>query len=110
MQSLRNIRYVALNNFVIVNRYLFQIADYWVDLVLENWIQLISDRNASHFIRTLTYHLTGLRRKRSGETEKFLTKNALSKKVQVSPAAKESFKRIANMALDYASINGKYYY
>ncbi|VDK61715.1 unnamed protein product [Onchocerca ochengi] len=82
-----------------------EIADYWVDLVLENWIQLISDRNASHFIRTLTYHLTGLRRKRSGETEKFLTKNALSKKVQVSPAAKESFKRIANMALDYASIN-----
>uniref|UniRef100_A0A1I8ECK2 PUM-HD domain-containing protein n=1 Tax=Wuchereria bancrofti TaxID=6293 RepID=A0A1I8ECK2_WUCBA len=76
------------------------IIDHWVDLVVENWIQLISDRSAVHFIRTLTYHLVGLKRKRSQKTS--LTKDVLSKKVQIS---QETFGRIANVALDYASVN-----
>lgn len=80
-----------------------------MDLVLENWIQLISDRNATHFIRTVTYHLVGLRRKRSIEPEKCLTEDVSSKKVQINQAAKEHFGRIASVALDYASVNGKWH-
>ncbi|CAG9538108.1 unnamed protein product [Cercopithifilaria johnstoni] len=82
-----------------------EIIDHWVDLVLENWIQLTSDRNAAHFIRTLIYHLIGTKRKRSGKMEKCLTRDVLSKKIQISQSAKESFGRIASMALDYSSVN-----
>uniref|UniRef100_A0A0R3S3A6 DUF2428 domain-containing protein n=1 Tax=Elaeophora elaphi TaxID=1147741 RepID=A0A0R3S3A6_9BILA len=82
-----------------------EIIDHWVDLVLENWIQLIFDKNATHFIRTLTYHLVGLKRKRLEKTEKYLMKDVLSKKVQINHATKESFGRIASVALDYGSMN-----
>ncbi|KAM3725530.1 Nucleolar protein [Dirofilaria immitis] len=82
-----------------------EIIGHLVDLVLENWIQLISDRNASHFIRTLTYCLIGLKRKRSEEKEKSLTKNVVSEKMQISPATKANFRRIANMALNHTSMN-----
>ncbi|VIO87054.1 Uncharacterized protein BM_BM9652 [Brugia malayi] len=80
-----------------------QIIDHWVDLVVENWVQLISDRSAIHFIRTLTYHLVGLKKKRSQKTS--LTKDVLYKEVEISQAAKETFGKIASVALDYASVN-----
>ncbi|EFO24560.2 hypothetical protein LOAG_03927 [Loa loa] len=82
-----------------------EIIVHWVDLVLENWIQLISDRNATHFIRTLAYHLVGLKKKRSEKMGKCLAKDVLSKKVQINQAAKENFERLASVALDYASVN-----
>ncbi|VDK80107.1 unnamed protein product [Litomosoides sigmodontis] len=77
-----------------------EITDHWVDLVVENWIQLISDRNATYFIRTLTYHLVGIKRNRSEEV-----KNVFSEKIDINQSAKESFERIATVALDYGSMN-----
>ncbi|KAL3982458.1 GTPase HRas N-terminally processed domain protein [Acanthocheilonema viteae] len=82
-----------------------KIIHHWVDLVLENWIQLISDRNAIHFIRTLIFHLVGIKRKRSEETEKCLMGDVLSKKIQVNQAAKKSFGKIASVALNYSLVN-----
>lgn len=72
-----------------------------MDLVVENWIQLISDRNAAYFIRTLTYHLVGIKRNRSEEV-----KDVFCDKIHINQSAKENFERIATVALDYGLMNG----
>uniref|UniRef100_A0A915PTG7 PUM-HD domain-containing protein n=1 Tax=Setaria digitata TaxID=48799 RepID=A0A915PTG7_9BILA len=79
-----------------------EVIDYWVDVVLRNWMQLLSNRNASHFIRTFIYHLLGLKRKKPENKEKLLAKDALCRKIQISSVAKGSFERIASVALDYS--------
>lgn len=78
-----------------------------MDIILKNWTQLLFDRNATRFIRALAYHLVGQRREKSEQMGKCLKNDVLIKKVQINQQASELFGRIASVALDYTSSNGK---
>ncbi|VDM95585.1 unnamed protein product [Thelazia callipaeda] len=82
-----------------------EIVQLLADIIIGNWWQLISDKNACYFIRSLTYHLIGVKRKKMSRKGSFPDKDIYSLDLsKINPIAKEIFKRIASVALDYISM------
>lgn len=85
---------------------MLQIIDHWVGLITEEWDVLVVDRNASHFIRSLVYHVIGLSRKEDKHQTGNLSLSKKLRNVKLDSAAKRNFQKIANLALSYNLMKG----